>query len=94
VATKTKSKTKTTRRNGTGGDTPVLTSAPDTTQFTGQFVKVVSGKHKGLEGAIISATKRDKDGVDKQGVLRTRDDDTQRVIVDYKDLELVPAGRR
>lgn len=79
---------KTTRKKTSRKGTRVLTAAPDTTRFTGQFVEVVSGKHKGLKGAIIQATHMDENGVDDEGILRTRDDDTQRVVVDYKDLEL------
>jgi hypothetical protein len=91
VATKTKSKS-TSKKASAGQSIP--SAAPDTTRFTGQFVKVVSGEHKGLQGAILRATRMDKDGVDDQGVLRTRDDDSQRVVVDYKDLEALDQTQR
>lgn len=69
---------------GTVGElTPTVTD-----EFGGQFVEVVSGKHKGKRGAVISPLKRDKDGLVTAGLLRTRDDDTQRIPVDYKDLRI------
>lgn len=60
----------------------------DTMAREGGFVQIVSGEHEGRYGVLISAPSVDN------CVVRTRDDDSERLVVAYKDLRPADAGGR
>lgn len=60
----------------------------------GHFVQAVDGKHKGLYGVLDSIVTVGADGFPSTVIVTTRDDEAQRVIVDYADLVPAEAGER
>lgn len=65
-----------------------LTTGEDSQSVPGHFVDVTGGEHEGRYGVLIG--KADDDKV----IIRTRDDDSIRIVVAYKDTKPAEAGRR
>jgi hypothetical protein len=59
----------------------------------GTFVSVVSGPHRGRYG-VFHAVGEERAGWPVTAVVRTRDDEDERIVVDYGDLRPDVAGRR
>lgn len=74
------------------GDVPKpfddLNTAEDSQAVPGHFVEVISGDHKGRYGVLIEEA--DKDNV----IIRTRDENSERLVVKYADLEPSRSGKR
>jgi sRNA-binding protein len=64
-------------------------NAPIGGLYVGTHAKVVSGEHEGKHGAIIEDLPNDSDVI-----LRTRDDNSERIVVAYNDLRPDTAGQR
>ena len=60
-----------------------------TAPVLGHFVDVVDGEHKGRYGVLQTV-----DPEEKWGVVRTRDNNTDLLNVELKDLRPAQAGRR
>lgn len=78
---------------------PAPAKAPDRSVDTNvdihQFADVISGEHKGRYGAVVEIASRDKDtGLPDSFVLRTRDDNDERLVVSAEDLRPAIAGKR
>lgn len=60
----------------------------------GAFARVTKGEHQGRYGVIEYAASVDAKGLPKKVVFRTRDDESARLVLNYKDLEAAKAGGR
>jgi hypothetical protein len=66
-----------------------LHTARDDQATPGHFVEVVSGPQKGRYGVLIG-----QDQYSDNVIVRTRDADSERILVKYGDLEPSEAGKR
>ncbi len=67
----------------------------DSDASVGHFVDVVEGEHKGRYGVLIDFADYDrKTGFPNKAIVRTRDKDTARIVVDYESLRPAEAGGR
>lgn len=58
------------------------------------FAVVTAGKHKERYGVVEQVASTDKYGFPDEVLFRTRDDETELLVVKYKDLKQAFAGRR
>lgn len=60
----------------------------------GRFGRVTKGEHAGRYGVLEQAAGIDKDGFPTTVIFRTRDDNSERLVVNYDDIEPALAGGR
>lgn len=60
----------------------------------GQFVYVAKGKNEGRYGVLEEIVSWSNDGWPDTGVVVTRDDDSERLVVAYDDLVAADSGVR
>src|SRR4051812_48442592 len=85
-----------------GGHVPapvlqVVTNATvrgDNAALTGHFCDVVAGEHAGRYGVLDSIATVDDDGNPLTGIVFTRDDAGERIVVKYEDCRPAQSGRR
>jgi ribosomal protein S4E len=60
----------------------------------GQFVYVAKGKHEGRYGVLETVVTQDSDNWPETVVVVSRDDNAERIVVDYSDLLPADSGVR
>lgn len=65
----------------------------DPAHFVGLFARVAKGDEQGAYGVVTEVAERDENLIPTKVIMRTRDDDSRRIEVNYADLEAAQAGR-
>lgn len=59
-----------------------------------QFVRVVKGEHEGRYGVLLAVSGFASDGYPENGIVQTRDDQAERLVIPYPSLvPALPGGR-